>query len=124
MPTTTRRRRTTVLRRDSYAAERSAPAQESPFRSYNPSRRYIAALTMVHVRLAEISDLQAALARATDLRVQRRLATRLLATKNNLASWEAYLDGSNEQEEAYYREKRAVIIPDASKLPNSLAKSA
>lgn len=97
--------------RDSYRAERSKPKSQSPFRSSNPSRRYIAALTMTHKRREEIEALEKALARATDVKVQKQLAQRLLATKNNLASWEAYLSGKNERGEKHYRESKAVIIP-------------
>jgi len=94
-----------VTTRDSYAAERSAPKQQSPFRSCNPSRRYIAALTMTHKRRDEIKALEKALARATDVKVQKQLSQRLLATKNNLRSWEDYLS------EGWHRESKAVIIP-------------
>lgn len=104
-------RRPLVRERDSYAAERSAPASTSPFRSYNPSKRYLAGLKMVQKRRDEIAALEKVLARTSDLKTQRQLAQRLLATKNNLASWEAYVSGENERAEANYREKRAVIHP-------------
>lgn len=123
MPTTTRPRNA-VLRRDSYAIERSAPALQSPFRSLQPSRRYLAALAMIETREQEIAALEAALAQATDPKAQKRLSQRLLATVNNLASWRDYLSGENEQGEEYYREKRAVIIPNASGSTKPVAKRA
>ena len=108
--TTTTVRPSPALTRDSYAAERPA-GETSPFRSYQPNKRYLGALAMVAKRQEEIVRLQRALARAADLKTQKRLAERLLATVNNLRSWEAYLSGENERDEACYREKRAVIIP-------------
>lgn len=96
-----------VTSRYSRTADRHVPVNRSPFRSCNPSKRYIAALEMKQKRQAEMEALETALAKTTDIREQRRLTTRLLATKNSLRSWEAYFEGDNEQDESCYREPRA-----------------
>ena len=92
--------------RYSRTADRPAPASHSPFRSYQPSRRAIAAHQMVEKREDELEALETCLRNERDPREQKRLAQRILATKNNLESWLDYLG-----DEAP-REKGAVIVPD------------
>jgi hypothetical protein len=95
-----------VMSRHSATADRPGPASSSPFRSSKPANRIVAARAMITKREAEISALEKALDEADNVKVQRILTTRLLATRNNLRSWLAYL----EEDEAP-RERRAVIIP-------------
>lgn len=90
--------------RYSRTADRQGPASQSPFRSANPSKRYIAALEMVQKREAEIVVLEQALAKSMSYAEQKRLAERILASKNNLAAWETYI------KQKWPREPRAVII--------------
>lgn len=94
-----------VMSRHSATADRDGAAASSPFRSHKPAHRIVAARAMVEKREAEIAGLERALAAAETLKVQRILTTRLLASRNNLQSWLAYL----EEDEAP-REARAVII--------------
>lgn len=105
-----------VTSRYSRTADRHAPVNRSPFRSCNPSKRYIAALEMLQKRRAEIETLETAMAMTSNQAEQRRLAQRLLATTNNLRSWEAYFDGSNEVDEEIYREPRATQKSDTQAI--------
>lgn len=63
----------------------------SPFRSYHIMTRYKAALDMIEKRRVEIHDLERSLTRTQDRAEQRRLTQRLLASRNNLKSWQDYL---------------------------------
>lgn len=93
------------------ADDRKGPAKASPFRAKDESTRVKAAEEMIAKRRNELDGLQEILRKTTDKKTQRILAQRILATANNLKSWESYLDGSNERDEEAYREKRAVVIP-------------
>lgn len=92
--------------RYSRTADRPAPASHSPFHSYRPSRREIGAHQMVEKRETELAALEGCLRTERNPREQKRLAQRILATKNNLESWLDYL------EEGAYRVQGAVIVPD------------
>lgn len=89
------------------ADDRKGPRTSSPFRSKAPSTRLIAAQQMVIKRLEEIVALERALGQTGDRAEQRRLTTRLLASKNNLRSWQDYIAQNSP------REPRAVITPAA-----------
>lgn len=93
--------------------DRLGEKESSPFRSSQPSKRYIAALEMKQKRQAELDDLTALLERTHDQRTLRILSQRILATRNNLRSWVDYLEGTNEQQKPCYRESKAVITPRA-----------
>lgn len=89
------------------ADDRKGPPQSSPFRSSNPATRWIAALEMVQKRHEEIAGLEKILGQAKDAKTQRLVRQRLLATKNNLQSWEDYLTAQHP------KQTRAVITPRA-----------
>lgn len=65
--------------------------KRSPFRSYRDINRYKAALDMIEKRRAEIWEIERSLVRTSDRAEQKRLTLRLLASKNNLKSWQDYL---------------------------------
>lgn len=92
------------IRRDARTADRPGPADASPFRSAKAGRRIVAARAMINKRKDEIAKIEKALERAETPKIQRILTTRLLASKNNLAAWETYIVG-------FEQEPRAVIIP-------------
>jgi len=85
--------------------DRDGDPKYSPFRSYKADKRYVAAMEMVVKRTEEISALERLLGRTKNLGEQKRLTTRLLASKNNLKSWRDYLAQN------YPHVKGAVIIP-------------
>ena len=62
----------------------------SPFESFNPSKRYIAALEMIMIREDEISTLRDMIDNESDPATKRVLITRLRASVANLKSWESY----------------------------------
>jgi hypothetical protein len=95
---------TVTASRYSRTADRQGPAAKSPFRSANLSKRMIACLEMIQKREREIGELEEALAKSMSLKEQKVLAQRILASKNNLASWETYY------KQNFPREPRAVII--------------
>lgn len=100
----------TTIARDS-ADDRKGPANRSPFRSQNPSKRYIAGLEMIAKREQELEDLSALLAVTKDQKTKRILSQRIRATAANLESWNTYMSEGNEREETAYREPRAVVHP-------------
>jgi hypothetical protein len=87
------------------ADDRRGPANLSPFRSKSEETRYAAALDMVAKREEELAGLREIHARVSDRQTQRILAQRILATRNNLRSWEDYVAKHAP------REPRAVIHP-------------
>lgn len=87
------------------ADDRRGPAKSSPFRSKSDDTRLIGALEMVRKRHEELRGLEEILAATTDRRTRLVVQARIRATRNNLQSWEDYLD-----DEAP-REPRAVITP-------------
>jgi hypothetical protein len=91
---------TTISRHS--ADDRQGPARLSPFRSEDEEIRYWAAWKMIAKRQAELAGLEALV--PTSRQEKSVLALRIRATKNNLASWEAYI-------QEYDREPRAVIHP-------------
>lgn len=99
---------TPVMSRQSAVADRPGPAAASPFRSHKVANRIVAARAMIEKRKAEIAALEKALESADNIKIQRILTTRLLASRNNLRSWEAYICEAD-------REPRAVIIPTRSR---------
>ena len=88
--------------------DRRGAANTSPFRSKAAEQRYLAAMQMVVKRTQEMAALERVLGNTSDIKEQRRLTTRLLATRNNLRSWEAYIADNTP------REPRAVITPNAA----------
>lgn len=94
-----------VATRYSRTADRPGPANRSPFRSALPTKRIQAALAMIKKREREIAALNALLAETTPGSAdERKLTTRLLASSNNLASWNTY------RADNCPKEVRAVII--------------
>lgn len=91
-----------VMSRDSRTADRPGPASSSPFRSSKAAVRIKAARAMIEKRQGEIKALTRALEAAESPKIQKILTTRLLASRNNLRSWEDYIV-------TYEREPRAVI---------------
>ena len=91
-----------VMSRDSRTADRPGPAASSPFRSSKAATRIKAARAMIEKRQGEIEALTRALDAAEAPKIQKILTTRLLASRNNLRSWEDYI-------RTYEREPRAVI---------------
>lgn len=91
------------------ADDRRGPANLSPFRSKSEETRYNAALEMIAKREEEMAGLREILSRISDLQTQRILAQRILATRNNLRSWEDYVAKHAP------REPRAVIHPQPVK---------
>lgn len=91
------------------ADDRKGDPTSSPFRSEVESTRLKGAFAMVLKRTQEIYALEAELATATEQSpaARQRLRNRLTASRNNLASWEAYIDQNAP------RERRAVITPAA-----------
>lgn len=87
------------------ADDRRGPAKASPFRSKSEETRYNAALEMIAKREEELAGLREILSRISDQQTQRILAQRILATRNNLRSWEDYVAKHAP------REPRAVIHP-------------
>ena len=87
--------------------DRKGAATTSPFRSKAEDKRLLAAMQMVVKRTQEIAALERVLDNTTDIKEQRRLTTRLLASKNNLRSWQDYIADNTP------REPRAVITPAA-----------
>jgi hypothetical protein len=63
---------------------------------------------MVLKRTQEIHALEAEIASANESGIKRRLQQRLQASRNNLASWQAYIDQDAP------RERGAVITPNAA----------
>lgn len=97
--------------RYSKTADRKKPANQSPFRSDNETKRVKAARQMVEKRTKELVGLEVRLANTKDARTRRVVQQRITATKNNLESWMDYLLGTGDRDEECYREPRAVIIP-------------
>lgn len=91
-----------VVSRESRTADRPGPASSSPFRSSKLANRKVAAREMIKKREAEIEALSKALDKAETPKLQKILATRLLASRNNLRSWQDYIREAD-------REPRAVI---------------
>lgn len=88
-----------------YAADdRRGPAHRSPFRSRAEQTRYTAALQMITKRSEELTGLEVIAEHTNDPRTRRVLAQRIKATRNNLASWEAYIRNCD-------REPGAVVHP-------------
>jgi hypothetical protein len=81
----------------------------SPFRSYKGSERAQAAQEMIDRRTSELAALKALARHESNPAKQRRLATAILATANNLKSWQTYLENGAEHE------KRATVIPGRKK---------
>lgn len=81
----------------------------SPFRSYQGSKREQAAQEMIDRRTSELARLKALARHASNPAMQKRLATAILATANNLKSWQEYL------EDGAAHEKRATVIPGRKK---------
>jgi len=77
--------------RDSSTGDRPQPASASPFHSHKAATRIKGARAMIAKRTAEIAQIKKALKVAETPKIQKILATRLLASTNNLQSWMAYL---------------------------------
>ena len=92
--------------RHSRSSDRPVVPSQNPFRSASPSKRVANAQSMLEQRREEMELLQRALDVTTSAREQARLAMRILATQNNIRSWETYLQEAE-------REPRAVIAPKA-----------
>lgn len=106
MATVTRKRTLSDVRtRNSRTAQIAQPIQASPFRSEDEDRRIRAAEDMLQKRLSELASLYLLNEKETDPKKQRKLAQRILATKNNIKSWTTYLADNAP------REPRAVIDP-------------
>jgi hypothetical protein len=84
------------------ADDRRGPARLSPFRSEDEEIRYWAAWKMIAKRTEELAGLEQIVPATRQERAALRL--RIAATKNNLVSWETYI-------EDFEREPRAVIHP-------------
>lgn len=89
------------------ADDRKGAPTDSPFRSKAEGTRLKGAFAMVMKRTQEIYALEAEITQEASPAARRRLQTRLTASRNNLASWQAYIDQDAP------RERRAVITPAA-----------
>jgi hypothetical protein len=92
------------IARDSATADRPRSADQSPFRAFKASTRIKGARAMIAKRTAEIAQIKKAIKVADTPKLQKTLATRLLASVNNRNAWLTYIG------EGSYRESRAVIM--------------
>lgn len=108
MATIARKRPQSEVRtRNSRTANIATPVQASPFRSEDEDTRIRAAEAILAQRLSELASLRKINEEETNPKLQRKYATRIRATKNNIKSWVDYL-GDNAP-----REARAVLIPES-----------
>jgi hypothetical protein len=77
--------------RESTTGDRPRSAAWSPFHAHKSAHRIKGARAMIAKRHAEIAQIKKALKTAETPKVQRILTQRLLASTNNLASWNAYI---------------------------------
>jgi len=86
--------------RESATGDRPRPAAWSPFHAHKAAHRIKGARAMIAKRHAEIAQIKRALKTAETPKVQRILTQRLLASTNNLASWNTYVINSERVQSA------------------------